>query len=107
MSDLIKFEDGKLAQQTVNYIIAVETEMKALKEQYDTFKDALRQAMEQNGLIKIDGELPNGEKIRINYIAESTREAFDSKQFKNDMPELYDVYVKLSYVKASVRIKVE
>ncbi len=107
MNDLIKIEDGKLAQQTVDYIIAVEAKMKALKEQYDEFKDALLQAMEQNGLIKIESELPNGEKIRINYIAGSTREAFDSKQFKNDMPELYDEYVKLSNVKPSVRIKVE
>ena len=39
--------------------------------------------------------------------AETERETFDSKQFKADMPELYDEYVKFSKVKPSVRIKVE
>jgi len=107
MDGLIKFENGKLAQQTVNYITAVETQMKALKEQYDAFKESLKKAMEQNGFTKIESELPNGEKIKINYIAESTREAFDSKKFGEDFPDLYDEYVKFSKVKASVRIKVD
>ena len=107
MSDLIKFEDGKLAQQTVDYITAVETQMKALKDQYDAFKDELQTAMELHGIIKIESELPNGEKLRVNYIAESTRETFDCKAFKGDMPELYNEYVKFSKVKASVRIKVD
>lgn len=107
MSDLIKFKDGKLAQQTVDYILAVETQMKVLKDQYDAFKDELQKAMEQNGIIKIESDLANGEKVRVNYIAESTRETFDSKAFKSDMPELYNEYVKFSKVKASVRIKVD
>lgn len=102
MNGLIKFEDGKLAQQAVDYITAVETQMKALKDQYDAIKDELQKAMESNGIIKI--EIGN---LRVNYIAESTRETFDSKQFKTDMPDLYNEYVKLSKVKASVRIKVE
>ena len=107
MNGLIKFENGKLAQQAVEYITAVETQMNALKEQYDAFKDELQNAMEANGLIKIESELPNGEKLRVNYIAESTRETLDSKQLKADIPDLYNEYVKFSKVKASVRIKVE
>lgn len=102
MSDLIKFENGKLAQQTIDYIIAVEAKMKALKEQYDNFKNDLQTAMEQNGIVKFESD-----KVRINYIAETTRETFDSKQFKADMPDLYNEYVKFSKVKPSVRIKVE
>lgn len=99
MNGLIKFEDGKLAQQAVDYIIAVETQMKTLKEQYDAFRGELQKAMEQNGVVKIESD-----NVRINYIAETTRETFDSKQFKADMPELYDEYVKFSKVKASVKI---
>jgi regulator of replication initiation timing len=102
MDGLIKFENGKLAQQAVDYITAVETQMKVLKEQYDAFKDELLNAMEQNGFIKIESD-----NIRINYIAETTRETFDSKQFKADMPDLYNEYVKFSKVKPSIRIKVE
>ena len=60
------------------------------------------QAMEKNGIVKIESD-----DLRINYIAETTRETFDSKQFKADMPDLYAEYVKFSKVKPSVRIKVE
>lgn len=102
MNDLIQFKDGKLAQQAVDYITAVETQMKALKEQYDAFKGELLTAMEQNGIIKLESD-----NITINYIAGTERETFDSKQFKADMPDLYNEYVKFSKVKPSVRIKVE
>lgn len=102
MNDLIKIENGTIAQKTLDYITAVETQMKALKEQYDAFKSELLTAMEQNGITKV--EIGN---LRINYIGETTREAFDSKQFKADMPDLYNEYVKFSKVKPSVRIKVE
>lgn len=102
MDGLIKFENGKLAQQTVDYITAIESQIKALKEQYDAFKGELLNAMEQNGIVKV--EIDN---LKINYIAETTRETFDSKQFKADMPDLYNEYVKFSKVKPSIRIKVE
>lgn len=102
MDGLIKFENGKLAQQAVDYITAVETQMKALKEQYDDFRDRLQKAMEQNGLIKVEAD-----GLKINYIAETTRETFDSKQFREDFPDLYNEYVKFSKVKACVKIKAD
>lgn len=101
MNDIIKFENGKLADKAVEFIVAVEMQMKELKEQYDQFKSDLLTAMEKNGIIKIE----NGD-VRINYIAETTRETFDSKQFKADMPDLYNEYIKMSKVAPSVRIKV-
>ena len=107
MDGIIKFENGKLAQQAVDFIIDVECQMKAIKEAYDEFKSELLQAMEQNGIVKIESELPNGEKIRINYIAESTSETLDSKQFKADMPDLYNEYVKFTNKKAYVKIAVK
>ena len=58
--------------------------------------------MENNGVTKFDGD-----GIKISYVAETTRETFDSKQFKADMPDLYNEYVKFSKVKSSVRIKVD
>lgn len=102
MNDLIKIENGKIATKTVEFIKAVESQMKTLKEQYDGFKTALLDAMEKHGVYKLDGD-----GIKITYVAETERETFDSKQFKADMPDLYDEYVKFSKVKASVRIKVD
>ena len=102
MNELVKIENGQLAQQTIDYIVEVEQKMKALKEQYDAFKVDLLNAMEQNGVLKFEGDT-----LRINYVAETTRETFDSTQFKADMPDLYNEYCKISKVKPSVRIKVK
>lgn len=102
MNDLIKFDNGKLAQQTIDYITAVEKQMKALKDQYDQFKADLLNAMEQNSIVKFESD-----NVRINYIGATERETFDSKAFEDDFPELYDAYVKFTKVKPSVRIKVE
>lgn len=102
MNDIIKFENGKLSDKAIEFIVGVEMQMKALKDQYEQFKSDLLTAMEKNGIVKIE----SGD-VRINYIAESNRETFDSKQFKADMPDLYNEYVKFSKVKPSLRIKVE
>ena len=76
--------------------------MKKEKEEYDAFKSELLKAMEQNGVVKIDTD-----EVLINYVASTNRETLDSKAFKDDFPDLYDNYVKISAVKPSVRIKVK
>ena len=102
MNDLIKVENGKLADYTIYYIQNAEKRIKELKEQYDQFKADLLEFMEQNGILKLEAE-----NLKISYVAESERESFDSKQFKADMPDLYDEYVKFTKVKPSIRIKVD
>ena len=103
MDGIIKIENGSLAQETVDFIKAMEAKKKAFNEQYDAYKAELLTAMEKHGVLKFEND-----DVRINYIAENnSKETFDSKQFKTDMPELYDAYVKYSTVKASVRIAVK
>lgn len=102
MNDIIRIENGQLAVQTIEYIRATEARMKKEKEEYDAFKAELIQAMEQNGVVKIDTD-----EVLINYVAATNRETFDSKAFKADMPDLYNEYIKFSEVKPSVRIKVK
>ena len=100
--NIIEIKDGQLAEKTVNYIKHIETQMKALKEQYDQFKSDLLNAMEQNGIIKFESD-----NLKISYIGETERETFDSKQFKADMPELYDEYIRFAKVKPSIRISIK
>ncbi len=102
MDDLIKIENGQLAPATIEVIRNFEIQKKAFDEQYNNFKAELLNAMEQNGIVKFEND-----NLKISYIAESERETFDSKQFKVDMPDLYDEYVKFSKVKPSIRIKVD
>ena len=102
MNNIIKFENGQLVKESIDLLVAKEQQMKQLKEEYDQMKTSLLEAMEQNNILKIDND-----KISISYVSPTQSERFDSKQFKEDMPDLYDEYVKFSPVKASVRIKVK
>lgn len=102
--DLIKIENGTvlLDEQTSANIAAFERAIKSIKEQEDELKAAILAEMESKGIIKIDTD-----EIQITYIAQTDRETFDSKSFRAVDPETYDKYVKISPVKASVRIKVK
>ena len=102
MNDIIKIKNGHLAAQTIEYIRATEARMKKEKEDYDAFKRELLKAMEGNGIKKIDTDT-----VTVSYIGATTRETFDSKAFKADMPELYDEYTRFSDVSPSIRIKVK
>lgn len=101
--ELIKVESGYvLDKQSIEEIREVEKLAKAVKQRQDNIKAELLKVMEQNGIIKFENE-----DLLINYIAPSTRETFDAKKLKEDNQDLYDLYVKLSDVKASVRIKLK
>ena len=102
--ELIKVENGEygLVQDAVNTIVAIENEMKRLKELQDNYKEELLNAMEKNNIIKLETD-----ELAITYVAPTDRETFDSKSFKADHQDLYDEYVKMSAVKSSVRLKVK
>lgn len=101
--ELIKAENGYvLDKQSIEEIREVEKLAKAVKQRQDNIKAELLKVMEQNEIIKFENE-----DLLINYIAPTTRETFDAKKLKEDNQDLYDLYVKLSDVKASVRIKLK
>ena len=101
--ELIKVETGYVLDKgTMDEIKEIEKLSKALKERQDKVRAELQQVMEDNNIIKFESD-----EIVVNYIAPTTRESFDSKQLKADNPDLYDLYVKLSPVKASIKIKVK
>lgn len=100
--ELIKY-DGKtilLNQETENELINLERAIKTLKDRQEKLKTALMEEMEKRGIIKIETD-----DIVVTYIPETDREQFDSKQFRADNGDLYDKYVKMTPVKASIRVK--
>lgn len=101
--ELIKVENGYVLDKgTMDEIKEIEKLSKALKERQDKVRAELQKVMEDNNIIKFESD-----EIVVNYIAPTTRESFDSKQLKADNPDLYDLYVKLSPVKATIKIKVK
>ncbi len=104
MNELVKLENGKygLVKDAVDTITTIENEIKKLKEMQDNYKEQLLKVMEENDILKI--EIPE---LTITRKAPTTRETLDSKALKEDMPEIYDEYVKISDVKGSITIKVK
>lgn len=104
MNNLIVFDGNSaiLDPQVAEAIATFEAEVKEIKAQEEILKQRILEEMERNGLLKID--TPH---LLINYIAGTDRETFDSKSFRKEHPDLYDDFVKMTPVKASIRIKVK
>lgn len=100
--ELIKaHKDGFILEpEASEKIYQWETTIKQLKKREEDLKKAILEEMEANNIIKLETE-----NIAITYIAPTDRETFDSKKFREICPEIYDEYVKITPVKASVRIK--
>lgn len=101
MNEII-LQNNNINADAENKIISIEKEISRLKTVQDELKKSLLAEMEAKGLIKV--ETPN---LVISYIAPSDRETFDSKKLREDNPDLYDEYIKISPVKSSICIKVK
>ena len=102
--ELIKVVNGELQlEQSIGArLAAFERKAKQIKEQEEKLKALILAEMEENGIIKLDND-----DLTISYIMPTERESFDSKAFRQDYPELYDEYIKMSPVKSQIRIKVK
>ncbi|MNW40409.1 hypothetical protein D3C74_175230 [compost metagenome] len=81
---------------------SVEAKFKKLEADRDVLKSKLQELMERHDIKKFEDD-----HISITYIDATSREGFDSKKFKEDYPNVYPEYVKISPVKASVRFKLK
>lgn len=104
MDKLIRIEQNTalLNPDISSRLAEFERMAKEIKAKQDELKQRILEEMEAHGIIKIETD-----ELTINYIAPSGRETFDSKAFRKDNPDLYDEYVKISDVSASVRMKVK
>ena len=101
---LVQMADGVavLLPSASAMLAQLEREAKAIEDRQKELKKRIMAEMEKHGIIKIDTD-----DLTITYVAQTTREQFDGKKFRADNPDLYDEYVKIGAVSASVRIKVK
>lgn len=104
MNDLIiensdKFE---LQAETTNKLVALETQIKRLTDLRNEVRDAIINEMEYKGILKLEND-----ELAITYIAGGERETFDTSKFKEEHRGIYNLYVKTSQVKPTVRIRVK
>lgn len=93
---------GLLNPEISDKIVDFEKNIKKLKEQEDLLKKTILEEMEAKGIVKIEND-----DLIITYIAPMDRETFDSKKLREDNPDLYDEYIKITNVRSTVRIKVK
>ena len=104
MDKLIRIEQNiaLLSPDASSKLAEFERMAKEIKAKQDELKQRILAEMEEHGILKIETD-----ELTITYVAETSRETFDSKTFRKENPDLYDEYVKISTVSASVRMRVK
>ena len=104
MGNIINFENNTplLVPEVAEKLAEFERMAKEVKAKQDELKQKILDEMEVNNILKIDTE-----QLTITYVAPTTRETFNAKTFRSEYPELYDEYVSISPVKASIRMKIK
>ena len=82
--------DVTFSEEVCERIIILEKKAKEIKKQQDSMKNEILDAMQKNGVLKIDNEF-----LKIAFIPEHDAEKFDSKKFKEENPDVYDMYAKI------------
>lgn len=94
--------DVAFSEEICEKIVSLEKQAKEIKRQQENMKTEILDAMQKYGVLKIENEM-----LKIAYISEHDAEKFDSKKFKEENPDVYDMYAKISKVKPSIRITVK
>nr|DAT67362.1 MAG TPA: hypothetical protein [Caudoviricetes sp.] len=104
MANIIERKDSDvtISEEVCEKIVSLEKQAKEIKKQQDSMKAEILDAMQKYGVLKLDNEF-----LKIAFIPEHDAEKFDSKTFKKENPDVYDLYAKISKVKPSIRITVK
>lgn len=104
MNNIIERKDSDVAlsEEVCERIINLEKQAKEIKKQQDSMKAEILDDMQKYGILKLDNEF-----LKIALVPEHDAERFDSKTFKDENPDVYDMYVKISKVKPSIHITVK
>lgn len=86
-------------EELMEDIKSKEEELKILKEKVDSVKKVLYDTMGKEGVKTVDRG-----KLKITYVAPSSRTSVDSKKLEKEEPEIYKKYVKTTTVEGSIKI---
>lgn len=100
MNELIV--NGELHPRALQKIISLAETIAAYETEYNSLKNAILNAMAEQNIVKIDTE-----EVLINYIAPTTIESLDAKRLKEDLPNIYDEYARITQVKARLKVKIK
>ena len=94
--------DGGLTLQVAEEIANLEKTFKELEAKEKEVKAKLMEIMDENDIKKIDNDF-----LTISRVPGSMTEKLDTEALKEELPDIYDTYVKMSpragYVKITVK----
>ena len=106
MTESEYYSIGNDVDKLVNRVEKFELQMmqfkaqaKLLEDQQKEYREKLYQKMEENDIKKIDTG-----NIVITRVLPTERKSVDSKRLKDEQPDIYEEYLKVSKVKGSIRI---
>lgn len=92
-------EELEELEELMQEIKIKEDELNLMKEKVDKVKETLYSTMEKEGVKTVDRN-----KLKITYVAPSSRTSVDSKKLEKEEPEIYKKYVKTTTVAGSIKI---
>ena len=92
-------EELEELEELMEDIKSKEEELKLLKEKVDKVKEVLYDTMGKEGVKTVDRG-----KLKITYVAPSSRTSVDSKKLEKEEPEIYKKYIKTTTVAGSIKI---
>ena len=104
MNELITIKDGAtiLDTKVAEQIAEFERKAKEIEDAEKALREQILSEMEQKNIKSIETDA-----LLISFKQSYDRENFDKKKFKEDNPDLYDNYISMTTVKASVSIKLK
>lgn len=97
-----KYELQTVSEQELQVLEDTLFQMETLKKVAEEIKGKIKAEMEKRGIL----DLQIG-KVKMTYVAGTTRQTFDSKAFKAEEPALYAMYTKESAVNPSLRVTIK
>lgn len=106
MKELTIYNDNKIVLKdfAAEEIAKIEIAIKELQEREKALKAALLEEMTAKDILSVEHEVYG---VAIKRIDSFSRESLDSKKLKQEKPDIYDKYVKITEVKPSVRITIK
>lgn len=105
INEIVVLSDNKqleLASKFTKELVKLEKQAKALADKEKEIKAKILEVMLENDITRLENA-----DLLIFIRQATTSERFDTKAFREKNPDLYDEYVKISNVSASITIKVK
>ncbi|MEK6884163.1 MAG: hypothetical protein AABY22_31325 [Nanoarchaeota archaeon] len=93
----------QIIEEKISSVVAnFKKELEEKNKQLENIRESIKVAMRDSDVKKFENDV-----ISLTYVAPTTRKSIDTDKLKEEKPELWEEYSKVSEVKDSIRIKIK